>query len=419
MGEWLQKERPDKSGFRVKRHTYAGRRDELVTFTLSSAFGGRLAIQTSAGGKIVEIARTDTVRPVTTIEVKLPVEGRYTLLASARSPGIYTLRARSAGSISAVDWAMVYPARGNPDESYALLVGVNDYPGSANDLSGGPLVDVEIMRHLLVEKFGYSPHNVLVLRDEEGNREQVVEAFRRHLGQAGPNGSALFYYSGHGMQLKKRPAAAGDRESDDRDEALSLWGTQEELYGYLLDDELGVLIDELKTGRALVILDDCNSGTATRGMNGIKWRDVAGSAPVPPVIRRMSSRQEIPPIQLKSMRADDVTSQLENPALHLRPNPQLRKKDHILLAASDDSEQTVSVEMQLDDGTSVQVGVFTILLFQTLMPAGESMTFESLIREVRPKVMATSLKVAGRPQTVQISGGQARSSIRAFLSPAR
>lgn len=418
-GEWHSGQRADSAGYRSNRYIFAGKRDEHVSIALNAAFGGRLAILVDVNGKPVEIARSDSVKPVTTIDLKLPVDGRYTIVARARSAGAYTISARSLGSVSGVDWSVVYPGGGEPGDKYALLVGVNDYPGTRHDLSGGPLVDVELMRHVLVEKLGFAPKNILILRDEEGNREQVVEAFRRHLGQAGPGGSAFFFYSGHGIQLSARPAGGTDREADGRDEALSLWGTQDELYGYLLDDELGVLIDELRTDRVMVVLDDCNSGTATRGGTGVSWSELSGGVPLPEITGWHARRSGIPPVQLKSIRASDITRQLENPALRLSPRPGARKRDHVLLAASDDSEQTVSVEMQLDDGTSVQVGVFTILLFQTIMAGGPDVTFSRLVEVVRPKVMATALKVSGQPQTVQATGARLGMTIKGFLAGAR
>ena len=91
-------------------------------------------------------------------------------------------------------------AGGDPSARYALLVGIGDYPGTRNDLNS-PVADARIMQDVLVNTFGYDPDHLVLLLDEEADREHIIDAFQRHLGQAGPEGTALFFYSGHGMQL--------------------------------------------------------------------------------------------------------------------------------------------------------------------------------------------------------------------------
>ncbi len=416
---WTSAKPANRDSLRVDRYLYLGRRDEHLTIALNAGFGGFLVVVLDVKGKLEPIAGSDSIRAVSTLELKLPSEGRYYIIAGAKSLGSYTLVAQSMGSVSEMDWATLYPGGGDPAERYALLVGVNDYPGEKNDLRGGPLVDVDLMRGLLITKFGFRPANVLVLRDLEGNREQVIQAFRRHLGQAGPRGAALFYYSGHGIQLRENrgdPAGVADKETDDRDEALALWGSQGDLYGYLLDDEVGVLIDELRTDRILMILDDCHSGTATRGGEAASWNALMGGRlRVPETIRKMAGAIP-PPSQSKRIERSDVASALENPMARLAPRGDAKSRDPVVLSASGDSESALGIGVTLDDGNTIQVGLFTLTLYGTILQSPATLTFESLLAKVGPLVTERAMKIAGTPQTPQISGKALRQGIARFLA---
>ena len=122
----------------------------------------------------------------------------------------------------------------------------------------------------------------------EGVRqEHVIEAFQRHLGQAGPDGVAVFYYSGHGMQFNANVALTGamDPEPSGVDQALYMWSDNGN-GGMLLDDEIGYLASRLRTDRVLIVSDACFSGSGTRGGEGgqtkeQKFDDVKGGLTIP------------------------------------------------------------------------------------------------------------------------------------------
>ena len=182
------------NGSAFDRWVYEGSANERVEFTMTSGYANIVAIALEDNGKLVIIGGSDEARSASRIEIKLPQDGTYHVFAAgngASALGPYTFSVKSYGSVANFDWARLYPGGGDPNAKYALLVGVSDYPGEASDLSGGPLLDVLLMKEVLVKRFGFKEENVLVLRDVEGNRDQVIEAFRRHLGQAGPNGTAV------------------------------------------------------------------------------------------------------------------------------------------------------------------------------------------------------------------------------------
>ncbi|MEM6782161.1 MAG: caspase family protein [Bacteroidota bacterium] len=219
------------------------------------------------------------------ITFTLTESGTYTLYANTATPatGAYALTYEVVGrgavpaSTPTSDFATRYPGGGDPDGRYAVLVGINDYPPGVSDLAT-PVYDARLVRDLLVERMGYRSEDVVLLTDREATREHVLQALGRHLGQAGPDGSVVFYYSGHGSQTYDNEATQ-DPEADERDETLSLWSDNGGVVD-LLDDEIRVLLDALPARRKLLIFDSCHSGTAARGFFATKRldRDIAGVA---------------------------------------------------------------------------------------------------------------------------------------------
>ena len=86
---------------------------------------------------------------------------------------------------------------------YALLVGIDEYPSPVTPLHGC-VADIDAMHMFLASRVGGDDYQLdaVVLRNEQAKRESVIENFVKHLGQAGPDDVALFYYSGHGSQAR-------------------------------------------------------------------------------------------------------------------------------------------------------------------------------------------------------------------------
>jgi hypothetical protein len=143
----------------------------------------------------------------------------------------------------------------------ALLVGVGDY--AAADKLLGPKNDVEAMRRLLVEQYGFPAGNVCALVDGQATTAAFRKAFDAALVDRAQAGDvAVFYFSGHGSQA---PDENGD-EPDGWDETLLLQDARSGGVHDLVDDELNGMLARLyaKTENVSVLLDSCNSGTATR-----------------------------------------------------------------------------------------------------------------------------------------------------------
>jgi len=134
----------------------------------------------------------------------------------------------------------------------AICIGINDYPGTANDLKGC-VNDARNWANLLKSRYGFQINNMLL--DVGANKAAVIRALKELISSAVIGDNLVVTYSGHGTNVKD---TNGDEE-DCRDEAICLYD------GYLIDDELRDIISKLPSGVKLtVISDSCHSGTVTR-----------------------------------------------------------------------------------------------------------------------------------------------------------
>ena len=149
---------------------------------------------------------------------------------------------------------------------YALLVGINDYPAPTAKL-GGCLNDLDNAHDYLKTEFADAA--VVVLKDGDATRANVIDQFRNHLGQAGSGDVAVFQYWGHGARATAAPEFH-PFDLDDRDQGLVLIDSRirDDTYDFA-DKELAILIAELaaKDPHVALILDCCHSGSGTRAID--------------------------------------------------------------------------------------------------------------------------------------------------------
>lgn len=158
----------------------------------------------------------------------------------------------------------VSAARG---EDRVLLVGVNDYIDQRiRDLRGCE-DDVEAMRELLIDRFGFKESQITMLLSRHATREAILDAFRRDLiGKTREGDRVVFCFSGHGSQKKCERSKA---EPDGFDEVLCPTdydpATQANA---IIDDEIGALLKQLIGRNVTLIIDSCHSGTITKSIGG-------------------------------------------------------------------------------------------------------------------------------------------------------
>lgn len=156
----------------------------------------------------------------------------------------------------------------------ALLVGIDTYLNPEVPPLTGCVNDVHAMEQLLVSGMGVPAENVLVLTNGEATRAAILDGFERHLlargrtwaadGSVAPPPAFLFYFSGHGSQLR---LVSGKRsEPDGRQETICPCDVSRDLDDVrdIRDSELGALLSRLPGGDVTVVLDCCHSGSGTR-----------------------------------------------------------------------------------------------------------------------------------------------------------
>ncbi len=185
------------------------------------------------------------------LETVLAESGEYSLIATSYQPaetGAYSLRL----STSAASAAAPRPP-GQAGRVFAVMVGIADYQGYANNLSYTDEDAVKMAEAL--RRAGVLADQSVVLTNGQATRAAVTAAFQRVAAQAGPNDTFLFFYSGHGTQTA---SAAGANEPDRRDESIVM------VDGLISDDEMARMFTQVHARTSIIALDSCFSGGFAR-----------------------------------------------------------------------------------------------------------------------------------------------------------
>jgi len=151
-------------------------------------------------------------------------------------------------------------------EDRALLVGINDYADQRiRDLRGCE-DDVQAVRLMLTQTFGFREVQIKVLLSRAATRRAIVDAFNDWLiAGTKPGDRVVFFVSSHGSQMKD---ASGD-ETDGRDEVLCPADYNAETQANaIVDDEIAVWLGRLDGRNVTVIVDACHSGSISKDIGG-------------------------------------------------------------------------------------------------------------------------------------------------------
>ena len=144
----------------------------------------------------------------------------------------------------------------------ALLVGINDYPGTQNDLMGC-VNDITNVYDILVKYFGFQPVDITLLADKRASTKAILDGLGKLVASGTPGDTLVFHYSGHGSQVAD---VEGDEPADNKDEIICPWDFDWDR-NFIKDDDFARIFKDLRKGVTLeVILDSCHSGTGTREM---------------------------------------------------------------------------------------------------------------------------------------------------------
>lgn len=155
-----------------------------------------------------------------------------------------------------------------PSVKRALLIGINKY--QAVPKLQGSINDIETMRQILITRWGFSERHIAVLKDESATRAGILAALEQLVNETGSQDTVYFHYSGHGSQVED---LNGDEKNDGLDETLVPQDGRTGDVRDITDDELDAVFVRLRAKHAVIVLDSCHSGTATRSLD-IRTRSI-------------------------------------------------------------------------------------------------------------------------------------------------
>ncbi|MDJ0772511.1 MAG: caspase family protein [Mastigocoleus sp. MO_167.B18] len=253
---------------------------------------------------------------------------------------------------------------------YALLVGIDNYLKPVTPLKGciNDVVAIEEYLRSRVKVEGWNL-DLKSLKDEEATRQNIINNFRQHLGQAKSNDIVLFYYSGHGSR-EEAPREFWDFQPDRLNETLVCYDSRSKGGWDLADKELSKLISEVAQNnpQITIILDCCHSGSGSRDpFQETNVREFSADERQRSLDTFIFSPEEIQNLKSSYQRASGWS---------------LVTGKHILFASC--REQEKAKEYNGDDGQTR--GAFCYFLTEALKKAKGNLTYRDLFKQINALV---------------------------------
>lgn len=146
--------------------------------------------------------------------------------------------------------------------SFILLsVGISRY---SNLPLASPAKDAEVFSELMRNKYGFS--DIVLLTDSDATKSRILNELSKIQNRVSSNQTVIFYFSGHGSQLKDDN---GD-EDDGLDEVLCPYDfdSADKRNSSIVDDQISVILQNLcqRAANVVFIFDSCFSGSATKAL---------------------------------------------------------------------------------------------------------------------------------------------------------
>ena len=269
-------------------------------------------------------------------------------------------------------------------KKYAIFVGINDYPGTENDLTGA-VNDAKNFKDLLTTKFGFPVANTTTLLDSAATRENIISHITAYGALVGSGDILVFQYSGHGtlipdiysdvldettkvsVDIPRQDGTRYQLPPDYYDSAIVPVDSEDKSsdrpwQNLILDDELYDMFSKITAKGATVVFisDSCHSGTVGKAQQ-MKFR-------------YMPTEKALNIASLADLKKPD-------PSKQKRATAPVFNNRYIVLSASRDDE----VAWDGNDGI-IPGGLFTTTLINRINASKVPLTYSSLIPEVAARM---------------------------------
>jgi hypothetical protein len=253
-------------------------------------------------------------------------------------------------------------------ERRALLIGINDYIARSLPDLRGAVNDVQLLKRILVTRFGFPEENIVLLTDREATRARMLTEIDRFVDGGCPDDIVYFHYSGHGSQVRD---LNGDEE-DGMDETILPRDGRTSGVPDIRDDELDQRFARLKARNALIVFDSCNSGTVTRSATAVQARFV-------------------PP--------DDRLELYRDANLQTRAVVPVEDLPHVLMTSAPADKE--ALDGPLDEGF---YGLFSFSLARSLDTQGPTATPAQILNGAKTELRRIQEQLYTRPPEPQLEG---------------
>ncbi len=245
-------------------YVFDGTAGERIRVEMSSDDFDTFVALTTPGGGVIDNDDFEGSTARSVVELELPETGRYQVAATsygAGETGAYRLLIDARSGPATVLERTGERGRGR---TYGVFAGISDYPGTDNDLEF-TAEDAIRVRDALIRGGGMQPEDAITLTDADATAENLRGAIAQLAAQAGPEDTFVLFYSGHGDRVER---AAGPEvfDPDSLDETLELYDAA------ISDDELRVMLDAVRAGTTLLLLDSCFSGGFAKDVISVPGR---------------------------------------------------------------------------------------------------------------------------------------------------
>jgi len=154
---------------------------------------------------------------------------------------------------------------------HALLIGIDRYPRIPDEDLSGCVSDMELMRSLLVDRFGFAAERTQTLRDGQATRDGIRRALADLAAVVGRDDVVVLFYAGHGSRMAdpRRPGRLIETLVP-HDSGRGVYPNRD-----IVDEEIDRWVQTVNgtTPYVTLIFDCCHSGSVTRKELGRTTRE--------------------------------------------------------------------------------------------------------------------------------------------------